>query len=1073
MSQYDWSGSPVLSTDTGIAISERKDELYDGSAEIEEGLAFADLFISRNYLIGLDKYDVVELPDTYKDFTKLTLFRVDKVVFNESENINDKLISVYGSLHDLGASAILIIDSDATEVRFYIGVFAPEDISAAEKTLNKGIKGNFPGSRIRVQSKEETEQVMTRITSSLTPSYNDPFNFDPFNNSRPINRKNVTSVSIIPSMRDQDKEKFVQGIEKFIDTMRGNSYTAIILAEPVSKETLEERKRGLQELYSTVSPFAKTSVAFGKSDSFAVSKGTFTNFTEAITRSVSNSTSFTSGENQSETDAYNRGHNFGFGFFGLNRGRSHSSSKGYSSSNTWAKAVTDGSTTSNSRGESGTDTETTTDSRTLTLNHENKAILDLMNQIEAHLQRIRESEVFGFWECAAYFISDDIQTSVIAANSYKALMAGNQSSVENSFVNLWEHTSANTSMILKYLQYGSHPLLKVPSIDPNPQNVEIITPSAMVSGAELPIVLGMPRHSVPGVAVIQMAEFGRNVMLEKETKQDKFIHLGKVYHMGEKEDTDVMLSLKSLASHCFITGSTGSGKSNTSYQILNELIRNGIHFLVIEPAKGEYKSVFGGLEGVNIFCTNPNCYSMLKLNPFRFDDRIHILEHLDRIIEIFNACWPMYAAMPAILKSAIELAYERCGWDLGNSFHYPNGRDKYPDFSDVLELLPQVILSSAYSAETKGDYTGALVTRVKSLTTGITGRVFCSGSDIPDDVLFDENTIVDLSRVGSTETKSLIMGILILKINEYRSLSTGENIDLQHVTVLEEAHNILKRTSTEQSQDGANLLGKSVEMICNSIAEMRTYGEGFILIDQSPTSVDIAAIKNTNTKIVMMLPEKEDCTLAGAAMSLNEKQIAEIPRLPVGKAIVRQSDWTESVLTAVNFYDTKTYKRVSGISDPQAVAQLKGHVLMELLAQYKAKQFNYRKIRDILSASPVNGFKTKEIGLSIRKILQTDPDAITKRDFAAFVVNFAGCGGLCRALPLPFDRSTLRSASAPKIREEIHAWFSGFYKALSNYFVIPDRSIKSILVQYILLHLSSNDSESSPFNLVYKTMYMD
>jgi DNA helicase HerA-like ATPase len=64
----------------------------------------------------------------------------------------------------------------------------------------------------------------------------------------------------------------------------------------------------------------------------------------------------------------------------------------------------------------------------------------------------------------------------------------------------------------------------------------------------------------------------------------------------------------------------------------------------------------------------------------------------------------------------------------------------------------------------------------------------------------------------------------------------------------------LKNTSGRES----DLVGKSVEMITNTIAEIRTYGEGFIIVDQSPSSVDIAAIKNTNTKIVLRTPEAHD-----------------------------------------------------------------------------------------------------------------------------------------------------------------------------------------------------------------------
>ena len=141
------------------------------------------------------------------------------------------------------------------------------------------------------------------------------------------------------------------------------------------------------------------------------------------------------------------------------------------------------------------------------------------------------------------------------------------------------------------------------------------------------------------------------------------------------------------------------------------------------------------------------------------------------------------------------------------------------------------------------------------------------------------------------------MGILIMRLNEYRMTSCTEmNAPLRHVTVLEEAHNILRRTSTEQSEEGSNVAGKSVEMIANSIAEMRTYGEGFIIADQSPSAVDISAIRNTNTKIIMRLPDEQDRQLAGKAAALKENQLDEIARLPKGVAVVYQNDWVEPVL---------------------------------------------------------------------------------------------------------------------------------------------------------------------------------
>ena len=275
-----------------------------------------------------------------------------------------------------------------------------------------------------------------------------------------------------------------------------------------------------------------------------------------------------------------------------------------------------------------------------------------------------------------------------------------------------------------------------------------------------------------------------------------------------------------------------------------------------------------------------------------------MLEHLDRLVEIFNVCWPMYAAMPAVLKQAIEMSYRDCGWNLNESTnHY--GEGLYPTFSDVAVNIKNVIESSEYDAENKGAYKGSLLTRISSLCNGINGMLF-STSEVSQEELFDGKAIVDLSRVGSSETKSLIMGILVLKLQEWRmSQRVPANSSLRHLTVLEEAHNLLRRTDALGSSEGGNLAGKSVEMLANSIAEMRTYGEGFVIADQAPGLLDPATIRNTNTKIVMRLPDGGDRELVGGSEALNESQTAELARLPCGVAAVYQNDWIEAVLCKV------------------------------------------------------------------------------------------------------------------------------------------------------------------------------
>lgn len=131
----------------------------------------------------------------------------------------------------------------------------------------------------------------------------------------------------------------------------------------------------------------------------------------------------------------------------------------------------------------------------------------------------------------------------------------------------------------------------------------------------------------------------------------------------------------------------------------------------------------------------------------------------------------------------------------------------------------------------------------------------------------------------------------------------GSNAKLRHITVMEEAHNLMRRTSFDQSSEGANLQGKAVEMISNAIAEMRTYGEGFIIADQAPGLLDQSVIRNTNTKIILRLPDWEDREMVGKAANLKDEQIEELARLRTGCAAVYQNDWQEAVLCQFDRFD--------------------------------------------------------------------------------------------------------------------------------------------------------------------------
>ena len=626
--------------------------------------------------------------------------------------------------------------------------------------------------------------------------------------------------------------------------------------------------------------------------------------------------------------------------FGINSSKSIGDTVGENESSTKTRSIGSGTQYSENEGHSISTnyahtkalTDTFGNSQAVTLNVQNKSLINTLERLEKQLERLDECESIGMWDFAAYFLGESAAEAETAASMYRSLISGNQSGLEIAAVNTWTDEE-RVKGIFKYVVNFMHPVFLYEFADSIVNRQTFVDATALASTNELAIQLGLPRKSVKGLPVIEHALFAQEVLSNNRAEdEEKNIELGVVSHFGKDTDTKVELDLESLSMHTFITGSTGSGKSNTVYQILSELLKNRVRFLVIEPAKGEYKNVFGGRSDVSVYGTNPLLTELLRINPFSFPKEVHIYEHLDRLVEIFNVCWPMYAAMPAILKDAIERSYINAGWDLRKSKNKYNER-LFPNFIDVLQQIDEVMDMSQYSSDNKGDYKGALSTRLRSLTNGINGLVFTT-DEIPAEELFDKNVIIDLSRVGSSETKSLIMGLLVMKLQEHRiATCDGMNVALNHVTVLEEAHHLLKRTSTEQSTEGANLLGKSVEMLTNAIAEMRTYGEGFIIADQAPGMLDMAVIRNTNTKIIMRLPEYSDRELVGRAAGLKDEQIVELSKLNKGVAAIYQNDWIESLLCKVKMYSSDDPEYKFETKETAEYRDIKGEIISRLIAK--------------------------------------------------------------------------------------------------------------------------------------------
>lgn len=821
------------------------------------------------------------------------MYHITEMVYGKGESVTDKFTTVFNTLSTYNATVFIVMDSDGRKSSFYIGVRNNETDPAKKRstvtlgdTLKNALIGHFPGVKISNVDRSQISVLSDKIRR----------------------QQNMASVSVVGNAKnnkDQQNEQFAQGLEKLALAMQGRQYIALIVAENQPPQAVQILRKEYQDLYTKLSPLQKVQTSDSRSDSTSRSKS----FAEMdgkqkaamIGGAVASLAGSLGGAALGAT--VNSIQVVGGSMLG---GQIASQFNGFINSLAPSEQVSYSYSTSKST------------------TMENKTVTDLMQLLDESLKRTNEFDSYGIWNVAGYFISDDMSAAEIAASNYRSLMNGENSGREVSAINSWRQNDlsipGNYSDLTTYLSRFAHPKF----IYGHDGGYNVYTDaSTVISGKELGLHLGLPRATISGLPVIQHAEFGKEVITyhlfskEEELNPDERITLGRVFDLGQITNKKVELINKSLNMHTFITGSTGSGKSNTVYQMLAELHQDRIPFLVVEPAKGEYKDVFGNWNDVNVFSTNPNIAPLININPFKFPESIHVLEHVDGLVEIFSVCWPMYDAMPAFFKDAILRSYEEVGWDLGSST-FDGEEPEYPDFEVLVEQLNKLIEESDYASDIKSNYRGALVTRVKSLAVGLNKFIFTS-EQTPYEVLFDQNCILDISRVKSTETKALIMGLIVYILNEYRvDRKTENNNGLKHVTVLEEAHNLLKNTSGGGSSE---LIGKSVEMLTQTIAEIRTYGEGFIIVDQSPSSVDISAIKNTNTKIVLRTPEANDRDAVGRSIGLSADQVNEIAKLPSGVAVVYQNDWVSPVLTMIDKAEVE--ESIYTIKNPTKIKSLK------------------------------------------------------------------------------------------------------------------------------------------------------
>ena len=988
----------------------------------DEHLLFS---LERRYLdmLDIERLELAMNPaeGEFNFKSDLRLIRIDEVSHEGPADSGLHLLNmqnVLSALKDDGHSVVSLVMGDGHSTSLYYGLSRrighPSLTSTHEysRILSQTMHGNFLGAKFSPLSAEEAfRQVMRPM----------------------MDHREVLAVPGIPSLRLKDPQgPFAQGIDRFVEGMRGEKYALVIIAEPVSLPDLDGMIGNLWDLGTSIHSAVRTTIqkTKGSSDTFNIGmfgmKGLTSGQTEgqAITDSVTDTSSTSDSDTRiggggmmiaagvaaaplislaATTSGMAAGAaagallgsivpgigtaigavvGTGLGVLGSLAGpaAAYLSGSPLTSTSTLSNAQSFTHSVTNSLGRmrgdmlggGGYGGYSRSWNRSMSVSQEvlNKRAEYCEELCTQYIQRLQDGKNLGFWNVGVYLLAADKYTQLRGRGLLRSVLSGDEThwepirafrlneealgqyiaSFNNPQYNLLlygqelrdiegavesgsrirrfcEQIGADvqsflTSFMKKDAEEQARLLEEIRRCpaDFSPEQIReawdmvreanLGHPLGQMMGGvstplnteELSIIMNVPRQEIQGITIREAAPFGANYSVSGDP--DKQIHIGNIIHKREVlEDAPFSISRNAMMKHGFICGITGSGKTNTLMHLLNE---GGVPFMVIEPAKSEYRQLLRAIPDLRVFTLGNESVSPFRLNPFEFPRGIEVLTHIDYLKAVFNAAFPMYASMPYLLEEAIVEVYLDKGWELAtstNRYFDMKTIDDYseylPTLEDLLGKIDQVVEMKKYAQQLSMDLSAALKARLSSLLTGSKGLMMNTKRSTPIDELLDGKVVLELKYIGDDDEKAFVMGLLFSRLYEYREANFDATNELRHITVIEEAHRLLKRVPEVQSLETGNARGKAVETFANILSEIRVYGECMLVVDQIPAKLTSDVVKNTGLKIVHRLLATDDRDFVGDTMTLTKEQKREIPLLRVGQVVVHREDLDKPFLVQV------------------------------------------------------------------------------------------------------------------------------------------------------------------------------
>ena len=823
-------------------------------------------------------------------------YKISEITYEEEAPKTESLLNVLTTMCIPNINLIYLIRGNKKGVSFFYGI--SKDLinysnpridikNIGDKILKPSIEANFRGSKVLKIKKTEKCNIHSQISSY----------------------KFCKKLEGIPGII-KDNEKY-QGIDKLVDTMIGEEFSLVVVAKPLFEEDINYIEKDLYDLYDLLTPISKYNNQESKNESntYIDTKisGSSDSEAKSNTKTTQNSTTTNYGKSVQKGSTENiKDGTKTYSTTDSTNASSKSNSSGESEGNTTTR-------TSNKSTNTGTN-KTIGSSSSKTFEYTDKEILDLVKYIDENsLKRVENAINKGAYISNILLLSNEEENLVKLSNTAKAIFSGS----ENNKYPIKE--SKNNSEIIGMLKKFQTPKFEITNEVSKETKLfktlqsKYIKDNYMYFGSfvttnELSIISNLPQKEVLGLSLKQEVNFGLNYNLDIDEKSK--ITLGNIVQSGKIIDcVDISLDKKELNKHIFIAGVTGSGKTTTCQRILKEYNQP---FMVIEPAKTEYRVLLKEDPNILIFTLGNEKISPFRLNPFEIIRGESITSRVDMIKACIESAFDMEAAIPQIIETAIYECYKDYGWDITDDTYkygdpFEDGVYSFPTISDLINKIESVVIRQGFDDRLKNDYIGSIKARLQSLSVGSKGLMLDTPRSIDFKDLLDKKVILELEDIKSANEKSLVMGFVLINLIESIKAKHNKKPNFNHITLIEEAHRLMSKINPGDSKSKQN----AVETFSDMLAEIRKYGESLIIVDQIPAKLTPEVLKNTNTKIVHKIFAEDDKEALGNTMALTKDQKEFLSQLEVGRAVVFSQGWTKSIQLQVKMStNTTSFEKV-------------------------------------------------------------------------------------------------------------------------------------------------------------------